>query len=164
MDALRNGLTVAAVVGCGLMAGIFFTFSTVVMPSLAQRTPAEGHATMQTMNVVIVNPLFLLVFLGTAAASLGLVVLGLASSDRASHLATIAAGSLYLVGSIVVTAAVNVPRNDALDAVDPSSAGAAEVWARYLSEWTAWNHVRTVSCVAALALFVIGLLSGAGAQ
>jgi uncharacterized membrane protein len=113
---------------------------------------------MQTINVVIVNPLFLLIFLGTAAAALALVVLALASPDRGSHLAAIAGGSIYLLGSIVVTAAVNVPKNDALDAVDPAAPGAADVWLRYLGEWTAWNHVRTVSCVAALALLLVALV------
>jgi uncharacterized membrane protein len=158
MDTTRNGLTVAAALGCGLMAGIFFVFSAVVMPSLEQRPATEGIRTMQTINVVIVNPLFLLIFGGTAAASLALVVLALVLPERGSHLATIAAGSIYLVGSIVVTAAVNVPRNDALDALDPAGPGAADVWLRYLSEWTAWNHVRTVSCVIALVLFLVALV------
>lgn len=158
MDATRSALTIGAAVGCGLMAGLFYTFSTIVMPSLEQRSPAEGIGTMQTINVVIVNPLFLLIFLGTAAASLALVIVGVASPDRGSHLPAIVAGSLYLIGSIGVTAVANVPRNDALDALDPTGAGSADAWLRYLSEWTTWNHVRTLSCVAALVLLLIALV------
>jgi uncharacterized membrane protein len=52
-----------------------------------------------------------------------------------------------------MTFARNVPLNDALAAVgtDPETSG---LWARYLVEWTRWNHVRTVSCLGAAALFL----------
>jgi uncharacterized membrane protein len=113
---------------------------------------------MQAINVVIVNPLFMLIFLGTAAASLGLVIVGLVSPEPGAHVDAIVAGALYLVGSIVVTAAVNVPRNDAVDALDPAVPGSADAWLSYLGEWTAWNHVRTISCVAALVLLLVVLL------
>jgi len=61
---------------------------------------------------------------------------------------------LYLVGNIVVTMIFNVPLNNALDAADPVSADGAALWSRYLSTWTAWNHVRTLSCLASLALMI----------
>ena len=58
----------------------------------------------------------------------------------------IAAGAaLYLLGVIAVTMAFNVPRNDALARLDPAAPEAVTYWRRYLSEWTAWNHVRTVA-------------------
>jgi uncharacterized membrane protein len=61
---------------------------------------------------------------------------------------------LYLVGSIFVTLAFNVPLNDALAAVNPHSAEGAALWTRYLAHWTAWNHVRTAACFGAAALFI----------
>ena len=68
------------------------------------------------------------------------------------------AGSLlYLIGTIIVTIACNVPLNDALAAVDPSSADAGRVWTDYLKKWTAWNHLRTGAALAAAALFIVGL-------
>ena len=42
----------------------------------------------------------------------------------------------------VVTMVFNVPLNDALAAADTSSPEAASLWARYLKDWTFWNHVR----------------------
>jgi uncharacterized membrane protein len=51
----------------------------------------------------------------------------------------------------------NVPLNDALAAVDPSSPAAATLWTRYLSDWTFWNHVRTVASTAACALFIAAI-------
>jgi uncharacterized membrane protein len=157
MDEVRTGLVVSTAVGCGLMAGIYVTFSAIVMPSLRQRPAAEGIGVMQTINVVIVNPLFLLLFLGTAATSLALIVVALRSPAPVAHLDVVAAGALYLIGSIVVTGVANVPRNDALDALDPDGVGAADAWSRYLGGWTAWNHVRSVSCSAALVLLLVAL-------
>ncbi len=66
-------------------------------------------------------------------------------------------GALYLVGSLLVTVAFNVPKNEALAARAPTDSNAASLWADYLSAWTAWNHVRTVGSLAAAASLTIGL-------
>ena len=39
---------------------------------------------------------------------------------------------------------IHVPLNNALAAADPASHEAASLWARYLTDWTLWNHLRTV--------------------
>ena len=54
----------------------------------------------------------------------------------------------------VVTVIFNVLLNNALAAADPASHKAASLWARYLTDWTLWNHVRTVSSTAACTLFI----------
>jgi uncharacterized membrane protein len=56
---------------------------------------------------------------------------------------------------------LNVPLNNALARVDPSSAAGAAEWARYLKDWTLWNHVRTVASIAAAALFTYALCARA---
>ena len=68
------------------------------------------------------------------------------------------AGSvLYLVGTILVTMRFNVPRNEALKRVAPSSAEGASLWADYLVTWTYWNHVRTAAAFLASACFGMGM-------
>ena len=69
-------------------------------------------------------------------------------------------GVLYVVGTLGVTATCNVPRNDALAATAPSTAGAADLWSRYLDEWTLWNHVRMVVALAAAAALTMVLMRG----
>jgi uncharacterized membrane protein len=64
---------------------------------------------------------------------------------------------LYLVGTILVTIIFNVPLNDSLAAVDPTSAHAGHLWTTYVRSWTAWNHVRTVAAFAAAASFITAL-------
>ncbi len=61
-------LALPATVGSGLMAGLLFVFSNAIMRALTQLPPAAGLEAMQRINVAIVNPLFLTVFLGTTRA------------------------------------------------------------------------------------------------
>jgi uncharacterized membrane protein len=67
-------LKLCAALGCGLMAGVFFAFSCFVMAALARLPVPQGLAAMQSINVRVLNPLFLGVFMGTAAACLVLAL------------------------------------------------------------------------------------------
>jgi uncharacterized membrane protein len=72
----------------------------------------------------------------------------------------LAGAALFLVGSIGVTVAANVPLNDALARVVPDAADAAEQWSDYVRDWTAWNHVRTGASLGAAALLTVALVRG----
>jgi len=73
------------------------------------------------------------------------------------------AGSLlYLGGVIMVTRVFNIQRNDALAAVESTSAQGAVLWARFVDTWTAWNHVRTLTALLAAACFTIRLTRDLG--
>lgn len=150
-------LTLCAALGCGLIAGVFFAFSAFVMKAFARLPPGEGMAAMQAVNVAVLNPLFLGVFVGTAALCAVAVVLSLLRWNEPGSAWLLAGGLLYLVGCFLVTMAFNVPRNEALAKVSPADPNAASLWASYLSSWTAWNHVRTAASLAAAAAFTIWL-------
>jgi uncharacterized membrane protein len=150
-------LTLLSALGCGLIAGAFFAFSSFVMGALGRLPPSQGIAAMQTINVVVINPLFMLVFLGTAAACLLLAISSLFMWQTHGGVYLLVGSLLYLVGTILVTMVFNVPLNDALAAVDPASAEGASLWTRYLTNWTLWNHVRTLASLAASALFIVAL-------
>lgn len=145
-------LKLLAIIGSGMMAGVFFVFSVAVMRALGQLPSSTGIAAMQAINRVIVNPLFLLVFFGTGVACLALAAGALVRWDHPDSPYALSGALAYLLGSIGVTAACNVPRNNALALVDPSTEAGAALWQRYLREWTGWNHVRTIACVLAIAL------------
>ncbi|MCP3162150.1 DUF1772 domain-containing protein [Myxococcus sp. QH3KD-4-1] len=157
MELVLGVLTWVAVLGCGLMAGVFFAFSTFVMSGLTKLPAARGIAAMQAINVSAVSGLFIAAFIGTVLACAGLVVSSLGTWSEPLSQARILGGAVFLVGSFAVTAAFNVPRNDALAALNPDSAEAAVAWARYVSGWTAWNHVRTVACLSATVLLTRAL-------
>ena len=69
-----------------------------------------------------------------------------------------------MLGMFGVTMMFNVPLNNAVGAIDPASPAAAPIWARYLRNWTFWNHVRTIACVVATALFIAAIASRSAAS
>lgn len=154
---LLPALTLIAALGCGLVAGVFFAFSTFVMPALARLPPAQGIAAMQSINVKAINPLFMGALFGTAAGCAWLGVIALQSWHEPGAVYLLAGSLLYLAGTVGVTIGLNVPLNNALAAVRTDSVEGAKLWRQYLSRWTAWNHLRTVAALAAAAAFTIAL-------
>lgn len=153
-DLIRAGC-VAGAVGCGLVAGLMFAFSTAVVPGLARRPPAEGMAAMQSMNSTILNPVFGLLFGGTALVCLALVVSAPFTTGNPGAGWRALGGLLFLVGAFVVTMAMNVPLNEALDTVDPTALDAPAEWERFQGRWVAWNNVRTVASTAAAVVLIL---------
>lgn len=151
-------LSFVAAIGCGLVAGIFFAFSSFVMAALGRLPSDHGIAAMNAINVTVINPGFMLAFFGTGVVCLA-VAAGSAFrwSDRSGTLFLIA-GAIYLVGCIGVTMVRNVPLNNALAAVPMGTPEAAALWTRYLSEWTWWNTVRTVASAISAILFTAALV------
>ena len=150
-------LTLISALGCGLRAGFFFSFSVSVMKALGGLAPAQGIAAMQSINVVVINPVFMIAFFGTAVGCLAVAISALRTWDNPAAVYLLAGALLYLVGSFLVTIVFNVPRNNALAAVEPSSAAGEALWGTYLTTWTAWNHVRTAAALAAAATLSIAL-------
>ncbi|MFI6578595.1 DUF1772 domain-containing protein [Nocardiopsis sp. NPDC050513] len=155
VQAVLAVVPVVSVVLTGLFAGLFFAFSVAVMPGLRRVGDRVMIATMQGVNVAILNPLFALVFLGAPVAALGTVVLFAVGGAWAAA-GWAAAGAAALVAVLVVTFAANIPRNNALE-----EAGAAEdiadpaaVRGAFETAWVPWNHVRTW-------LSAVALVSGA---
>ena len=138
-------LTIVTALGCAAVGGAFFTFSSFVMRALDRLPAAAGVAAMQSINVTVINPVFMTALFGTGAACVALAVVEMSG-------AVLAAGGLYIVGVLGVTMAYNVPRNNALAALDPVADGTDGAWRRYVKEWTAGNHVRSVAGIAAAAV------------
>jgi uncharacterized membrane protein len=57
MTGVLYAATLATALGCGLVAGVFFAFSSFVMPALKRLPPAQGIAAMQSINKLAVTPL-----------------------------------------------------------------------------------------------------------
>ena len=148
-------LTIMSSVFTGLVGGIFFAFSVFVMRALTDLPPNQGIAAMQRINVTVINPWFLGTFLG-AVPLLGVAAYTAHHIDAPHALAWLSAAFLaYTVGSVGVTMAFNVPRNNRLAAMDAASSEAARYWSVYVKEWLLWNHVRTVASLLAAAGCVV---------
>jgi len=160
LDRLLMPLTFLTALGSGLVAGVFFAFSSFVMKALAKLPPAQGIAAMQSINVVVINPLFMSVLFGTAAGCLAIAIQSGLRWNEPGAAWRLASALIYLVGVIGVTIVCNVPRNDALATLDPTAPDSARLWAEYVSSWVAWNHVRTIGSLLAAAGFVWAMAAG----
>jgi uncharacterized membrane protein len=163
MSALTAIVDLAALLGTALVAGVFFAFSTFLMKALARLPDVQGIAAMQSINVVVINPWFLGIFLGTAALSVGTIVLAIAGREQPADMWLLAAAASYLVGTFLVTGVHNILLNDRLAATAAKDPAAGTAWAHYLERWTFWNHVRTGAATMSLLLYTLGLVQLGGA-
>jgi uncharacterized membrane protein len=150
-------LTLVTALGSALNAGALFAFSSFVMGALARLPVAQGIAAMNSINVVAVTPVFMTALFGTAAACLVLAVWALADWHDSFSPYLITGSVLYLAGTIGLTMAYHVPRNNALAAVEPTNDDAEAHWSRYVAEWTRWNHVRVAAGILAAAALTVAL-------
>jgi uncharacterized membrane protein len=157
MNSYLFVLTLLAALGCAMMAGVFFAFSAFVMKALARLPAEQGVAAMQAINVAAVTFAFMAALFGTAVACGALAVWALFAWDERFAPYLIVGGALYLLGTILLTIVYHVPRNEALATLEPQSAEAESHWKRYLSGWTAWNHLRAATALAAAATLTIAL-------
>lgn len=150
-------LVLLGVLGTGLVAGVFCGFSTFVMRGLSALPPAQGVAAMHAINRAAVTTAFMLVFAGAAVlcAMIAVVTFVVWPDERKTEL--LLGSALYLSGSFGLTLVANVPRNEALAALEPGTPEAASYWPAYVREWTRWNHVRTLASAAASVIYVLAL-------
>ena len=158
MDDALVALTFVTALGCGLSAGALFAFSSFVMKALARLPAAQGIAAMQSINVVAVTP----VHDGAVRNGRGVRRprrLGARRLARLVRAWLLAGSALYLAGTIGLTMAYHVPRNNALAAVEPTRHAEAR-WRRYVADWTRGNHVRVAAGLAAAAALTEALHVG----
>ena len=139
----------ATALGCAVNGGIFFAFSSFVMPALNRLGPERATVAMKAIDVAAVRPAFMTVLFGTAALTVATGISGIRHQDPL----LIAGSAVFLVGTIGVTIGYHVPLNDAL-------AKGSTTWADYAPGWTALNHVRAASGIAAAALIGASALRG----
>lgn len=150
-------LQLLALLGSGLVAGVFFAFSSFVMKALARLKPPEGIAAMKSINITVINPLFMMALFGTGVICLFLAVFGLLKWHQPNSIYLLVGSLFYIVGTVLVTIVFNVPLNDALAKADPTSIEGANLWDSYLTNWTLWNHLRTLAALVATVLLAIAL-------
>jgi len=152
-------LTAAAVVGTGLMAGLFFGWSVSVIPGTRLVDDDTYVATMQHINRAIINPGFVVPFMVTPIALLAAAFAQRRiGNDRAAILLTAATG-VYVIGLLGVTMAGNVPLNNALDSFDQVASNTEAVRDRRASYERLWNRWHTIRSSAVVLAFTLATLS-----
>lgn len=149
---------IAAAIGSGLVAGIFFAFSTFIMTAFSRIPADQGIAAMNSINVTIVRSPFMLLFVPVAILCIVISVLAFINWRGGTSLMMLAGAVLYVVASFLSTIAFNVPMNDALAKISGNGPEAVQFWTTYLRDWTWWNHVRTIASLLASVAFVRALM------
>ncbi len=108
MSGAIETLTIMALAGAGLNAGVFISYSTFTMQGLKRLAPAQGAAAMQAINEEAPKPPLMLLMFGTAAVSVALMVNAAGSIDESASGYQLVAGGLYVAGVIFMTGLYHV--------------------------------------------------------
>jgi uncharacterized membrane protein len=159
MDPFRIILALSTLL-CSLVGGFLFAFGVVVMPGIRSLDNHDSLQAFKGMDRVIQNnqPLFMLVWVGSALALFAATVWGLWRLEGFDSFLLIFAAAIYLLGVQLPTAAVNVPLNNQLQRLDLATLPAAALRkARedFEPRWTRWNAIRTVFATLATALLIV---------
>jgi uncharacterized membrane protein len=142
-----------------LLAGVFFGYAVSVNGGLARLKDKEYIAAMQSINVVILNPLFMATFMGPVIL---LPVITFLLWNTPDAFLLLAASIIYLVGVFGSTAGGNVPLNEKLAKCDLKNVSEKEIAdARKLFE-KAWNRlhiIRTLAAIAATTFLLIACVN-----
>lgn len=140
-----------------LMAGLYFGFSTAVMPGLGRTQDRNYVTSMQRIDESILNPRFLTTFMGALVVPIVAVFLPLGDDGR-DRLPWILAAAVLYGATIFITGAVNIPLNKQLRAAgDVTDRSAPAVRAAFHDRWTRFNTARTVLCSAAVVALTVAL-------
>jgi uncharacterized membrane protein len=159
MFSVLNLSLFAAAFTTALITGLFYAYSCSVNPGLAKLNDAEYIAAMQSINRAIQNPLFFFSFFGTA------VLLPLNAYMQYRHGVSVkfwlllSAALFYMIGTIGITIAGNIPLNEMLDKFDLNNADDAAVKNMRLHFIEKWNRFHTIRAIAAAVSMVCVLLS-----
>jgi uncharacterized membrane protein len=164
----RGVVLVAATMTTGLIAGLFYAYACSVMPALGRAGDRTFVEAMQRINTAILNGWFFVCFLGAPVLAVLAAVLHLSEGHRPALPWIVAAIVLY-GATLAITAAVNVPLNNVLDAAGAPDriADLAAVRERFETTWVRWNLVRAVTSTAAFgcltwALVLYGRIAAPG--
>lgn len=160
MSTLLPPLLVTSALLCSLVAGFLFAFAVVIMPGIGNLGNREFVRAFQEIDGVIQRgqPLFGLVWLGSAVALVAGLVLGVGQLAGTEKILLITAAGLYLLGVQAPTFTVNVPLNNTLQALkvaDASDAALASARQAFEARWNLWNSVRTVMATLAVAILLV---------
>lgn len=158
ISTLLSNLAWLMALSSGVMAGVYWTFSIVVMPSLASLDLDQGAIAMNAINRIILKTLFMPLFFASTLIAGMLFVSGLWLWQSPGAGLAVTGAVTYMLGMFGVTAIFNVPLNEALDRAESENNESQETlrdrWQHYQIVWTRWNTVRSVSCTVTLIIML----------
>lgn len=143
-----------ASLGAGLIAGVYFAFSTFIMRSFDRLGAVQAADAMNAINEVILRSWFMTLFFGSTLLYAALAGFAVFDTDLAGRGWLFAAGFIYVVGMFLCTVLFNVPLNNRLAAAGDDDSVKVDTWKPYFINWTRWNHLRTVCSLITVAISI----------
>ena len=160
MEIIQAAALIIATLTVGLMAGVFAIYANAIMPGLGRTDDRTFVGAFQSIDTAIINPLFLMTFLGSLLSTGVAAALQLGEDDRSVLLWILGALVLYLA-VFVMTLRVNVPLNDGIKAAGAPDriADLAQVREQFNeAKWVRWNLIRAVATTAAFGCLALALV------
>jgi uncharacterized membrane protein len=147
---------------CSLVVGFLFAFAVVIMPGIRSFDDGGFIRAFQVIDRVIQNnqPLFMFVWVGSALSLIAAAVFGLWALGGADRVLLITAALVYLLCVQLPTATINIPLNNELQKLDPSTMSESmRKRARddFEPRWNRWNAIRT-ACASLTSILMLILL------
>lgn len=160
MSVFEIALVLSALL-CSLVAGFLFAYATVIMPGIKSFDDKQFIQTFQITDRIIQNnhPLFLLVWGGSAIASIVCIFSGFGKLQGIDFFLLILAAAGYLIGVQGSTIIVHLPLNNKLQKIDVDMMDEEELKAARIAfepRWNKSNEIRTaIACCASLLLIIL---------
>ena len=155
---MKGYLLITTTLLTGLSSGLFYAWTVSVIPGTKRISDLAYMETMQSINRAIMNPWFMVIFLGPLLC-FGLTLYGqFKSGDMSGFGVMLTAAIIYLVGTIGVTAFGNVPLNESLDKVqiaEVSIDALQRIRMHYETHWNKLHLIRTAFSVLSFLICVI---------
>lgn len=151
-------LLVITTVAVALVAGLLYGYSCSVNRGLGKLDNREYLNAMQSINRAIINPAFMLSFLGALLLLPVTACLSFQKMSQDGFAIVLMAAILYLAGVFAVTMVGNVPLNNQLEKFDLTIASGqkvAECRIMFEKSWNRLHNVRTFTSIVVLVLMVI---------
>lgn len=156
---MKTTISILALFSTGLSAGLFYAWAVSVIPG-TKRLADQGYLeAMQQINRAILNPGFFAIFFGAMVFMLWSSYIEFKTDLGSSFYFTLAAFIVYLAGTVGVTAAGNVPLNEALDLIELNQLGVEELKMTRQTYEAKWNRLHNVRTVCSVISFVLLLLA-----
>lgn len=145
----------------GLLAGLFFGWQCSVINGLQLLPDKEYLLAFQSMNRTILNPVFMVSFLGSFVLLIVTTFLCYKAGSYQVLPNLVIALLVYGVGVIGITMGCNVPLNDTLDALDIAAANDEQLNTMRQSfegPWNKWHLMRTLAAITSFVCLLLPVL------
>lgn len=152
-------ILILAILFTGLMAGIFFTWSNAVKPGIGQLSNLEYLRALQSMNRVILNNTFKLVFIGALLATALVPIFYFHLYPSNIFWLLVSAFIFYWFGAFGITVFGNIPLNEILDKTALETFSLEELKSLRTSIELKWNNLNLIRTISSVLTFVLLIFS-----